>query len=85
MYLNNSRVPLNDQNIRLAVAHAVDRRTYFEAFQAGQGAKNTSPWSDKHWAYNAINDDAFEYDLEKANIWKPPVMSMAKKMVNNSP
>ena len=69
MYLNNSRAPLNDQNIRLAVAYAVDRRTYFEAFQAGQGAKNTSPWSDKHWAYNAINDDAFEYDLEKANSY----------------
>ena len=66
LYVNQNRAPMNDQNIRLAVQYAVDRRTYFEAFQSGQGAKNTSPWAASHWAYNPINDDAFEYDLERA-------------------
>ena len=46
-YVNNSRAPMNDQNIRLAVSYALDRRTYFEAFLSGQGSKNTSPW-DEH-------------------------------------
>jgi peptide/nickel transport system substrate-binding protein len=66
LYINNSRPPLDDQNLRLAVSYALDRRTYFEAFLSGQGSKNTSPWASSHWAYDPINDDAFEYDLERA-------------------
>jgi peptide/nickel transport system substrate-binding protein len=65
-YLNHARPPMDDQNIRQAVSYALDRRTYFEAFLSGQGSKNTSPWASNHWAYNPINDDAFEYDLDKA-------------------
>lgn len=66
LYINNSRAPMNDQNLRLAAAYALDRQTYFDAFLAGQGSKNTSPWSDKHWAYNPINDTAFDYNLDTA-------------------
>jgi ABC-type transport system substrate-binding protein len=69
LYVNNSRAPMSDQNLRLAVSYALDRRTYFEAFLSGQGAKNTSPWSSQHWAYNPINDTAFEYDLDKAKSY----------------
>jgi peptide/nickel transport system substrate-binding protein len=68
LYLNNSRFPMNDQNLRLAVSHALDRQTFFDAFlPGGNGKKNTSPWEASHWAYNPINDTAFPYDLEKAN------------------
>lgn len=66
LYVNHNRPPMDDQHIRLAVSYALDRRTYFEAFLSGQGSKNTSPWASNHWAYNPINDDAFEYDLVKA-------------------
>jgi len=66
LYVNHARPPLDDQNLRLAVSYALDRRTYFEAFLSGQGSKNTSPWASSHWAYNPINDDAFEYDLDRA-------------------
>jgi peptide/nickel transport system substrate-binding protein len=66
LYVNNNRAPMNDQNIRLAVAHALDRQTFFDAFLSGQGQKNTSPWAASHWAYNPINDTAFEYDLDTA-------------------
>ncbi len=66
MYINHNRAPMNDQNIRLACQYALDRRTFFEAFISGQGAKNTSPWATTHWAYNPINDDAFEYNLDTA-------------------
>jgi len=66
LYLNNNRLPMNDQNIRLAVQHALDRDTYFQAFLGGLGEKNTSPWTKTHWAYDPINDDAFPYDLDKA-------------------
>ena len=69
LYLNNNRAPMNDQNLRLAVSYALDRATYFTAFQNGQGAKNTSPWSKKSWAYNPINDTAFDYDLDKAKSY----------------
>jgi peptide/nickel transport system substrate-binding protein len=66
LYVNHNRPPMDDVHIRLAVSYALDRRTYFEAFLSGQGSKNTSPWASNHWAYNPINDDAFEYDLVKA-------------------
>ncbi len=69
LYMNHNRAPMSDQNIRLAVSHSLDRRTFFEAFLSGQGAKNTSPWADSHWAYNPANDDAFEYDLDGARAY----------------
>ncbi|MGI8477543.1 MAG: ABC transporter substrate-binding protein [Thermomicrobiales bacterium] len=69
MYVNHNRAPMNDQNVRLAVMYAIDRQTYFDAFLAGQGVKNTSPWSKKNWAYSSINDTAFEYDLGKAKTY----------------
>lgn len=65
LYLNNNRPPMNDQNLRLAASYALDRQTFFDAFLSGQGSKNTSPWAAQHWAYNPINDTAFEYDLDK--------------------
>lgn len=64
-YVNHNRI-LADQNLRLALAYALDRPTIFEAFLSGQGAKNTSPWASNHWAYNPINDTAFDYNLETA-------------------
>ena len=65
LYLNNNRLPMSDQNLRLAASYALDRRTFFEAFLSGQGQKNPSPWAAQHWAYNPINDSAFEYDLDR--------------------
>jgi peptide/nickel transport system substrate-binding protein len=67
-YVNHNKV-LADQNLRLAISYAMDRPTYFEAFLSGQGSKNTSPWAANHWAYNPINDTAFEYDLDKAKSY----------------
>src|SRR5215211_2405285 len=69
LYVNHSRPPMNDQNIRLAASYALDRQTYFDAFFSGQGTKNTSPWTSSHWAYNPINDTAFDYDLDKAKSY----------------
>ena len=57
---------MNDQNIRLAASYALDRRTFHSAFLGNYGEKNTSPWTTAHWAYNPINDNAFEYDLDRA-------------------
>jgi len=65
LYLNNNRMPMSDQNLRLAASYALDRRTFFEAFLSAQGQKNTSPWAAQHWPYNPINDSAFEYDLDR--------------------
>lgn len=67
LYVNNSRAPMNDVNIRLGVSYALDRQTFFDAFlPGGNGQKNTSPWEKTHWAYNPINDTAFDYNLENA-------------------
>ena len=60
---------MNDQNIRLAASYALDRRTFHAAFLGNYGEKNTSPWTTKHWAYNPINDTAFEYDLDRARSY----------------
>jgi len=69
LYVNNNRAPMNDQNIRLAASYALDRRTFHSAFLDNYGEKNTSPWTTKHWAYNPINDTAFEYDLDRARSY----------------
>ena len=69
LYVNQSRAPMSDQNLRLAASYALDRQTYFDAFFSGQGTKNTSPWTSSHWAYNPINDTAFDYDLDKAKSY----------------
>ena len=67
LYLNNNRPPMNNQQLRLAVSYALDRHAYFKSpTLAGQGEKNTSPWTKTHWAYNPINDTAFEPDPERA-------------------
>lgn len=66
LYLNNSRPPMNNQQLRLAASYALDRNTYFKAFLANQGQKNTSPWDTNNWPYDPINDNAFDYDLDKA-------------------
>ena len=69
-YINNSRPPMNDQNVRLAVQYAMDRQTFFDAFLPGsQGTKNPSPWEKSHWAYNPINDTAFDYSLDQAKSY----------------
>jgi peptide/nickel transport system substrate-binding protein len=69
LYINNNRAPMNDQNIRLAASYALDRRTFHSAFLGNYGEKNTSPWTTAHWAYNPINDTAFEYDLDRARSY----------------
>ena len=69
LYINNNRAPMNDQNIRLAASYALDRRTFHSAFLGNYGEKNTSPWTTAHWAYNPINDTAFEYDLDQARSY----------------
>jgi len=69
LYINNNRAPMNDQNIRLAASYALDRRTFHSAFLDNYGEKNTSPWTTSHWAYNPINDTAFEYDLDRARSY----------------
>jgi ABC-type transport system substrate-binding protein len=67
IYLNNSRAPMSDQNIRLASSYALDRDSYFQSPTiAGGGTPNPSPWGKTHWAYNPINDTAFPFDLDKA-------------------
>lgn len=67
LYLNNSRPPMDNLHLRLAASYALDRRAYFKSpTLAGQGEKNTSPWTKSHWAYNPANDTAFEYDLATA-------------------
>jgi peptide/nickel transport system substrate-binding protein len=67
LYVNNNRPPMSNQQVRLAASYALDRNAYFQSpTLAGQGTKNTSPWAASHWAYNPINDSAFEYDLEMA-------------------
>jgi peptide/nickel transport system substrate-binding protein len=69
LYINNSRPPMSDQNLRLAASYALDRRTFHSAFLGNYGEKNTSPWTKAHWAYNPINDTAFEYDLDKSRSY----------------
>ena len=84
-YLNHARPPMDDQNIRLAVSYALDRRTYFEAFLSGQGSKNTSPW-----AKQPLGIQPDQRRPPSNTTWrrprailKPPVMSTARRTASS--
>ena len=63
----NQRGPLADQNVRLAIAHAIDRKTICKTIYFGQASPTSSLFPSWYWAANPdIPADYFTYDTDKA-------------------
>jgi peptide/nickel transport system substrate-binding protein len=64
--LNNSKVKfLQDENVRKALLHSIDRRRMIDAVLSGQGVISNMPLIPSNWAYyDGIQE--FDYDTQKA-------------------
>lgn len=65
--LNTSKAPFDNQNARLAVAHAVNVEEFLDITQAGLPARAVQPFGDDNIAYNDPADVEFpEFDPEQS-------------------
>jgi peptide/nickel transport system substrate-binding protein len=63
----NQRGPLADQNVRLAIAHAIDRKTISESIYFGQASPTSSMFPSWYWAANKdLPADYYSFDPAKA-------------------
>jgi peptide/nickel transport system substrate-binding protein len=61
------RVPaFADGNVRLAMAHAINRKAFGTAVQFGLAVDSYQPYGKGNWAYNPALEGVHAYDLNKA-------------------
>lgn len=62
-----TRVPaFADLNVRLAMAHAINRKAFGTAVQFGLAADSYQPYGKGNWSYNPALEGVYAYDLNKA-------------------
>lgn len=66
MLQNNARAPFDDVNFRLAIAHAVDRKTIAEKIYYGLIEPSSVPAPTSSWWYDKTAGEAVGYDLARA-------------------
>jgi len=65
MHINTSHPPLNDPNVRRALAYAIDKKQLLNKLTFGQQKVATEDLPDWMWAYNP-HGTAYPYDVTKA-------------------
>lgn len=65
LYFNVAKEPLDDRNVRLAVAHAIDKQAIVDAFYEGTGMVARNVLCPASWAYN-WDIEPYEYNPELA-------------------
>src|SRR5262249_30277686 len=66
MYFNFGRAPLNDQRVRLAFNHAIDREAFSKATMGGLAEPATTALPTAHWAFNKSLANFYAYDPDKS-------------------
>ncbi len=62
-----TRVPaFADRNVRLAMAHSINRDAFGKAVQFGLAVVSYQPYAKGNWAYNPQLEGVYAYDLKKA-------------------
>ncbi len=69
MLQNNAKAPFDDVNFRLAVAHAVDRKTIADKIYYGLVEPSAIPAPSSSWWYDKGADDKLSYNLELAKSY----------------
>lgn len=55
-----------DRNVRLAMAHSIDRAAFGKAILFGLSEDSYQPYAKGNWAYNPDLEGVYAYDLDKA-------------------
>jgi len=66
MFLNYGRAPLDNQKLRLAINHAIDRTAFSKATMGGLAEPAWMALPSAHWAYDAKLANGWPYDPDKA-------------------
>jgi peptide/nickel transport system permease protein/peptide/nickel transport system substrate-binding protein len=66
IYLNYSKPPFDNKNVRLAMCHAVDRDELNKLTMAGLGEPTVQTLPIAHWAYNKELEGTYRHDPELA-------------------
>ena len=69
MLQNNAKPPFDDINFRLAVAHAVDRKTIAEKIYYGLVEASPVPAPASSWWFDKQAADSLDYNLDKARAY----------------
>ncbi|WP_158744530.1 ABC transporter substrate-binding protein [Acidisphaera sp. L21] len=69
MLQNNAKAPFDDVNFRLAVAHAVDRKTVADKIYYGLIEPSSVPAPTSGWWYDKTAGEMMTYDLDKAKAY----------------
>lgn len=64
---DGTRIPaFADRNVRLAMAHAINRKAFATAVQFGLAEDSYQPYAKGNWAYNPQLEGVYAFDLKKA-------------------
>ncbi|MFO1081478.1 MAG: ABC transporter substrate-binding protein [Reyranellaceae bacterium] len=66
MFLNFGRPPLDNQKLRLAINHAIDRNAFSKATMGGLAEPAWMALPSAHWAYDASLANGWPHDPDKA-------------------
>lgn len=58
-----------DRNVRLAMAHSIDRAAFGQAILFGLADESYQPYGKGSWAYDPALEGAYAYDVEKAKAY----------------
>ncbi|OJY35952.1 MAG: hypothetical protein BGP06_19120 [Rhizobiales bacterium 65-9] len=62
-----ARVPaFADRNVRLAMAHSINRTAFGKAVEFGLSVNSYQPYGRGNWAYDPALEGVYDYDLKKA-------------------
>ncbi len=87
IFLNLSKAPFLDKNVRQALLYALDRKHLISDLLQGEGVIASSPIDSDSWAYNSIvNPYAFDVEKSKALLeaagWRDPTNEGVRKKDN---
>ncbi|MFP8958112.1 ABC transporter substrate-binding protein [Natrialbaceae archaeon A-CW3] len=68
VFMHNQREPLDDENVRKAISHAVDYETIVDDILEGNAERLHGPLPDAMWGHNS-DATLYEYDLEQAQAY----------------
>jgi peptide/nickel transport system substrate-binding protein len=84
--VNTTLPPTDNKLVRQALSYAMDRKRIVETIYSGTGTPEALPWETNSLAYDAVKNNAYGFDLEKAKslLAQSGVSNLAFDLVTNT-